>query len=383
MFQKNSIFALTILTGTIIGAGIFAIPYVVSKSGIIPGIFYLLLLGFVVLLIHLFFGEIVLRTKEKHRLPGFAQKYLGNRGKSLATFSDFFGIIGALLAYIIIGGDFLRMILLLFFPVLSELPFLYFNLFFWAILSFFIFLGIKLIARIQFLMNIALFLVIFLIFIFALPEINFQNFVLINPNYFFLPYGVILFSLFGWSAIPEMREILESQKEKKNLKKIIITASVIVFGLYSLFFLAVVGVSGGKTSPEAFQGLLPFLGPQIIILGTLFGFLAIATSFLILGNYLKNVLIYDFKISKYLSILLACGLPLILFLLGFRDFIGVIGFIGTIVGAISGIIIILIFKKAKSLGDRQPEYDLKIPLFLFYFLIIILVLGTLFQLMMK
>lgn len=383
MFQKNSIFALTILTGTIIGAGIFAIPYVVSKSGIIPGIFYLLLLGFVVLLIHLFFGEIVLRTKEKHRLPGFAQKYLGNRGKSLATFSDFFGIIGALLAYIIIGGDFLRMILLLFFPVLSELPFLYFNLFFWAILSFFIFLGIKLIARIQFLMNIALFLVIFLIFIFALPEINFQNFVLINPNYFFLPYGVILFSLFGWSAIPEMREILESQKEKKNLKKIIITASVIVFSLYSLFFLAVVGVSGGKTSPEAFQGLLPFLGPQIIILGTLFGFLAIATSFLILGNYLKNVLIYDFKISKYLSVLLACGLPLILFLLGFRDFIGVIGFIGTIVGAISGIIIILIFKKAKSLGDRQPEYDLKIPLFLLYFLIIILVLGTLFQLMMK
>lgn len=383
MFQKNSIFALTILTGTIIGAGIFAIPYVVSKSGIIPGIFYLLLLGFVVLLIHLFFGEIVLRTKEKHRLPGFAQKYLGNRGKSLATFSDFFGIIGALLAYIIIGGDFLRMILLLFFPVLSELPFLYFNLFFWAILSFFIFLGIKLIARIQFLMNMALFLVIFLIFIFALPEINFQNFVLINPNYFFLPYGVILFSLFGWSAIPEMREILESQKEKKNLKKIIITASVIVFGLYSLFFLAVVGVSGGKTSPEAFQGLLPFLGPQIIILGTLFGFLAIATSFLILGNYLKNVLIYDFKISKYLSILLACGLPLILFLLGFRDFIGVIGFIGTIVGAISGIIIILIFKKAKSLGDRQPEYDLKIPLFLLYFLIIILILGTFFQVMMK
>lgn len=383
MFQKNSIFALTILTGTIIGAGIFAIPYVVSKSGIIPGIFYLLLLGFVVLLIHLFFGEIVLRTKEKHRLPGFAQKYLGNWGKSLATFSDFFGTTGALLAYIIIGGDFLRMILLLFFPVLSELPFLYFNLFFWAILSFFIFLGIKLIARIQFLMNMALFLVIFLIFIFALPEINFQNFVLINPNYFFLPYGVILFSLFGWSAIPEMREILESQKEKKNLKKIIITASVIVFSLYSLFFLAVVGVSGGKTSPEAFQGLLPFLGPQIIILGTLFGFLAIATSFLILGNYLKNVLIYDFKISKYLSILLACGLPLILFLLGFRDFIGVIGFIGTIVGAISGIIIILIFKKAKSLGDRQPEYDLKIPLFLLYFLIIILVLGTLFQLMMK
>ena len=381
MFQKNFILALAVLTGTIIGAGIFGIPYVVSKSGIVPGFFYLLFLGGTVLLIHLFFGEIVLRTKEKHRLPGFAQKYLGNWGKILTFLSAVFGITGALLAFIIIGGDFLKIVLSLLFPILAELPFFYFNLLFWGILSFFIFRGIKLIARAELLMNVALFSVIFLVFAFALPEINFQNFVLINTNYIFLPYGVILFSLIGWSAIPEIKEILGNFKEKKNLKKIITFASIIVVGLYSLFFLVIVGVSGEKTSPEAFQGLLPFLGPQIIILGALFGILAVATSFLVLGNYFKNILKYDFRIPKQASAFIVCGLPLVLFLLGFRDFIGVIGLVGTIIGAIDGIIIILIFSKIKKLGDRQPEYSLKIPLILLYFLIGILALGAISQIL--
>ena len=45
--------AVSIFVGTVIGAGIFGIPYVINKSGIIPGFFYFLILGGVVLLIHL------------------------------------------------------------------------------------------------------------------------------------------------------------------------------------------------------------------------------------------------------------------------------------------------------------------------------------------
>lgn len=104
-----------------------------------------------------------------------------------------------------------------------------------------------------------------------------------------------------------------------------------------------------------------------------------ATSFLVLGNYFKNILKYDFRIPKQASAFIVCGLPLILFLLGFRDFIGVIGLVGTIIGAIDGIIIILIFSKIKKLGDRIPEYSLKIPLILLYFLMGVLVLGAISQ----
>ncbi len=375
MFKKKFPLALATLTGTMIGAGIFGLPYVISKSGIIPGFFYFLILGGAVLLIHLFFGEIILRTKEKHRLVGYAQKYLGRWGKVSITISTIAGLTGALLAYLIIGGDFLKII---FSPFLN-LPSFYFSLIFWLILSYFIFRGIKLIAPTELLMNILFFFIIFLIFCFALPKINLQNFTLFNLKHPFLPYGVILFSLMGIPAISAIGEILKSSEERKKYKKVIISAILIVVIFYFLFIISVIGVSGESTTSEALPGLIPFLGQKIIILGALFGILVLATSFLVLGNYLKNTLFYDYKIPRFLSASFACGLPLILFLIGFRGFIETIGFVGTIIGVIEGVVIILIFKKVKKLGNREPEYSLKTPALLLYFLIAIFILGAISQ----
>lgn len=374
MKDKKFFFAISILLGTIVGAGIFGIPYVIARSGIIPGFFYLLILGGAVLLIHLFFGEIVLRTKEKHRLVGYAQKYLGNWGRVLITISTILGLTGALLAYIILSGDFLKII----FSFLN-LPSFYFSLMFWAILAYFIFRGIKLIAPAELFMNIALFFIIFLIFYFALPKLNLQSFTLINFEHIFLPYGVILFSLIGWMAVPVISETFKDPEERKNLKKVIISAILIVVVLYFLFALATIGISGKNTTPEVFQGLLPYLGQKIVILGALFGIIAIATSFLVLGNYLKNTLFYDYKVPRSLAASFACGLPLILFLVGFRGFIETIGFVGTIIGVIEGVVIVLIFKSIKKLGDRIPEYSLKIPSILLYFLMAIFILGAVSQ----
>lgn len=166
-YNKNFLFALSVLIGTIVGAGIFGIPYVISKSGVLPGFFYFLILGTLVILIHLFFGEIVLRTKEQYRLPGYAQKYLGDWGKILITISTVIGLVGACLSYVIIGGDFLKIILS---PFLNLSNF-YFSLIFWAVISFFILRGIKSIAPAQLLMNIILIFIFFLIFALALPQI--------------------------------------------------------------------------------------------------------------------------------------------------------------------------------------------------------------------
>jgi len=65
--------------------------------------------------------------------------------------------------------------------------------------------------------------------------------------------------------------------------------------------------------------------------------------------------------------------------LGFRSFIATLGFVGTIVGAVEGVIIILIFRKAKGLGNREPECSLKVPSVLLYFLIAILIFGAALQ----
>lgn len=375
MKDKKFFFAISILLGTIVGAGVFGIPYVIAKSGIVPGFFYFFILGGAVLLIHLFFGEIVLRTKGKQRLIGYSQKYLGKWGKLLITIAVILGVTGALLAYLILAGDFLEIL----FSPYTNLTSFYFSLIFGVVLSCFIFRGIKLIAPTELFTNILFFLVIFIIFSFCLPKINFSNLPLFNLPNIFLPYGVILFSLIGWSAIPEITEILKTAEEKKSLKKIIILGTIIVTVFYILFSLGIIGITGGKTSTDALSGLIPFLGGKIIFFGALAGLITLADSFLILGLYLRNTFIYDLKISKNLAFLIACGLPLILFLIGFRSFIGTIGFVGTALGVIEGIIIVLIFKKAKTMSDRQPEYSLKIPSVLLYFLMAIFILGAISQ----
>lgn len=371
--NHSFILALSVLVGTIIGAGIFGIPFVVATSGIVPALFYFLVLGGAVMLLHLFFGEVVLRTEKKARLIGYCEIYLGKPGKIAAVFSTLFGVVGALLAYTIIGGSFLHILL----GEFSGISATWFSVLFWAFLSLFIIRGIQFIARAEFFMNIALFVAVFLIFFFAAPHVQLENFSLINANNLFLPYGVILFALAGWSAIPEIADFFKGRRDKRNLDNLIILAGVITTLLYLVFSLFVVGVSGGATSPDALQGLMPFLGKGVIILGAVFGLVAIAASFLVLGNYLKNSLRYDFHLPYLSSAGIAIIAPLALFLLGFREFVSVLGIVGIVLGVVEGALIVALFVKAKKKGTRQPEYALSIPRFLPFLVVAVLIGGAL------
>ena len=371
--------ALSTLVGTIIGAGIFGLPYVVAKSGIIPGVFYFVFLGGVVMILHLMFGEIALRTKEKHRLIGYAALYLGGWAKKLVTISTVVGIVGALLAYIIIGGDFLYIVLGSFIP-LSNFAF---AIVLWFVLSLFILRGIQTIAKIELLMDIILFVVVGVIFVFVLPHFQLQNFMLFDSLHVFLPYGVVLFSFLGLSAIPEIAELFKHTSEKRSLDNLIVWSSVICGGLFFAFTLFVVGVSGAATSQDALSGLIPFLGEKVVLLGAVFGLVAIAGSFLVLGNYLKNSLRYDYKVPYGISVAVAIFSPILLFLLGLREFIFVIGVVGALVAGLEGSVIALIYRTIKEKGDREPEYSLRIPQPILFGVVALLVVGAFLELSMR
>ena len=229
-------------------------------------------------------------------------------------------------------------------------------------------------------MNIALFLTIGIIFFFAAPHVKFSQFILFDSSNLFLPYGVILFALAGWAAIPEIADFFKKDHEKKQLDNLIVWASLITASLYFLFSLFVVGVSGSGTTPDALQGLEPFLGKGIVVLGAFFGLVAIAASFLVLGNYLKNSLRYDFKLPYLPSAAIAIFTPVILFLLGLREFIVVLGIVGVVIGIVEGTLIVLLYKKAKAKGERIPEYSLRIPRVLLYLVGVVLVGGALAEL---
>lgn len=364
------------MVGTIVGAGIFGIPYVVAISGVGPAIFYFVFLGAVVALLHLFFGEVCLRTSGKHRLVGYAQMYLGSWGKIAATLILLFVLLGTLLAYFILVGDFAQII----FERISLFPVL-FPILFGVVALLFVLSGRRLITKVEFFTNIAFLAAIGFLFLFAVPHLELSNFALpfldgSELSSLFFPFGVFLFAFVGFEAVPEVMSFLRDTNASSSLKKVIIVASLVTGLFFLLFALAVIGVAGMGTSPDAFSGLLPFLGETIISFGAIFGILVIADSFLVLGNYLKNSLRHDFGIPTIPAALLAVGAPLGLFLLGLREFIEVISIVGGVLGAAEGILIVLIFQAAKTKGDRVPEYSIRLPSFVLLFIALLLIGGA-------
>ncbi|MCK4968836.1 MAG: hypothetical protein KAS12_07310, partial [Candidatus Aenigmarchaeota archaeon] len=213
--------AVAILVGTVIGAGIFGLPYAISRIGFIPGIFYLLLLAGIVLVVNFCFTEVVLRTNGHYQMAGYAKKYLGNWGKILLTLSLILGIYSASAAYLAGIGIFLFNI---FQPVIGGSLIIY-SVLFWIIISILIFWGVKFMAKLELVMAIMLILVVGVIFIFAFPHLNANNLATIDLSHWFFPFGVILFALGGATAIPMMQQLL--RKKEILLKKAIIIGLIV------------------------------------------------------------------------------------------------------------------------------------------------------------
>jgi len=347
--------AIAMLVGTIIGAGIFGVPYVVARSGVVIGLVHFAVLTAALLLVHLFFGELTLRTNAHHRLVGYAEQYWGTPGRWLAAASGILGIYGALLAYIILGGSFLHQLIG---QAFGGTPWTY-SVVFAALGALAIAVGLRLIEELEFILTAFLFIALALIFIVGGQRVDTTHWATVNTAHALLPYGAILFSLGGASVIAELRDILRGRE--RRLASAIAWGTLIAAVLTVFFVLVVVGVSGSKTSPEAIAGLAPILGHSIVVLGALLGFLAVATSFLSLGLYISEVFRFDFRIPRLPALLVTMGVPFGVFLLGNPTFTEVIMITGGIFGGLDGLLIALLVLRARTHGDRQPEFTVRLP----------------------
>lgn len=373
--RKLFLYSVSILVGTVVGVGIFGVPFSFAKAGFLTGTLFLIAIGALSLLINLIFGEVVLRTNGIHQFIGYTKIYLGRNLKILAFFAWFLSLFGALLAYIIISGSFLFNIFI------SQI---YVNPFVYSVL-FFIFVASALLAGLKKVVWFELCMVSFFIFItvlifgFGLPRIDAGNLTaFFNKEFWFLPYGVLLFAYAGFSAIPTQMELLGGKGE--ILKKAIWWGSLIPAALYFIFTLSVVGISGDTTSPDVVSGLAQFLDYRIVLLVSVFGLLAITTSFLALGFALIETFRLDYKFKSFYAWAMTVFIPFILFWFGVRNFIEVIALAGSVAVGIDGIILVVLYKKAKKSGQRQPEYSLNFPPWLLNLIIILFAIGAVYAL---
>ncbi|MBU0957705.1 MAG: amino acid permease [Nanoarchaeota archaeon] len=361
--------AVSILVGTVIGAGILGIPYVVSQSGFLIGGIWILVLGGVMLLMNLYLGEIGLRTKKNHQLTGYAEKYLGKTGKRIMFAAAIFGFYAALLAYLIGEGESFSS---LFFGHVNYA--LYFGIGFWLVLTWFIYQGYDALKKGESIGVIVMLLLIVGIAIGFAPDVSMENLSYINYGNLFVPFGVILFALLGFSALPELEKILG--KEKKLMKKAIIWGTLIPVVMYFVFALVVVGFLGIGINEIATLSL----GKFFVVLGIFTMF----TSFLALSFALRDMLMWDYKIPKFKAWIVTAIVPLILYLLimffKFASFSMILSIGGTVSGGLMGILILLMIKNAKKNGDEKPAYEIPYMLGLIVLFILLFVAGIVFDL---
>lgn len=363
--------ALAVIVGTIVGAGIFAIPYAVAKVGFGVGFLYLVGLGLVVLALHVLLGEIVARTKTTFQLSGLAGHYLGRTGKTLMSIAFFVGGYGALLAYVIGTGETLAAI----FGgerVAWSVAFL-------AVGAVFLYRGLKTVKIIELVMTSALFVIVIAFAVWAAPDITVAN--LAEPidwRYLFLPYGVMLFAYYGVSALPVAEAVLHN--DARLFRRAVVIASTIPIVLYTLFAAITVGVTGSDTTPVATVGLGEALGPLVGIMANVFAFFAMATSFLAIGTAISETYEWDFRWNPRFGWAATIAVPLMLFAAGVRDFIGVIGVAGTLAGSLEAILIVLMYWKMQRDADYgMRRFHVRHALALSVILIAVFTVGALYS----
>src|SRR3989338_6100102 len=324
------------LTGTMIGAGILGLPYVFSKSGFLIGMFWILFFGGILIYVKLCMGEVTLRTKGIHQLPGYAKIYLGKNGKRIMFISMVFGIYSALLAYLIREGH----------------------------------KGLK---KVEAYGVLAIIFIVVGIFLWFASEIHYENLSYFNKENFFLPLGVTLFALLGFSSIPELRR--EIKGSEKLLRKAIITGALISIVIYFIFTFSFVGVYGGSVGEVATLSSGRFI--------SLLGAFTMLTSYFVLSFVLKDIFVFDLKKSKTISFVFVSVVPLILYLFvsffKLASFVSVLGIGGVISGGLTGIMILVMSMKAKKKSRLKPSYKMPLNWITVFVLSLIFIIGCIIE----
>ncbi len=358
------------LSGAVIGAGIFGIPYVFSQAGFFTGLVNLLFLGLVFLIVNLYVGEISLRTKGKHQLVGYAEKYLGKKGKTIMLITGMIAVYGAMVAYATAEGEI--------FAALFGVNSLIASLAFIAVMIYIVYQGISSVTKWELFLNAGIIIIALIMFVLCLFNIDPSNLTGFSLSKIFIPYGVIMFAFLGMEAIPDLRETLNSHK--KLLRKSIIYGSLIPLAIYLLFTIGVLGVTGTSTSEVATLELGAQLGTSALYLGNIFAIFAMATSFLVMALALFWVYNIDYKIKPLTTSLLVFIPTIVLTIIKPGSFIQLLAISGAIAGGIQGIMIILMHRKAKIIGKRKPEYEIKSYLILDIIISLVFILGVFFTL---
>lgn len=373
--NKKIISATATLMGAVIGAGLFVFPHFLREGGWLVFLVCLIIFGGGMVLSHLFLAEIILRTKEKKYFTGYVGKYLGERAMKFSFLYLFPGLIGALLVYMLMVGQFLSLLVQ---PWLNISP-LYGSVSLLIVAVLFAFRKEKTFIQGQSRLALCFLIIALTTLGYAFSKINLSSLNAFGKSFPIGLPGIIFFGLTGWNALPMMAKVLATPANKKKMGKIILISFVGIALFYFFFSLALINL-GADIADWSQINYLAISNFYLVKALALIGLIAGVASFFGLGNYLKNSLIVDYHFSRQLAILATVLSPLFLYLLlGSGHLLSLMGIIGAFLGAIQGGIILWMVLRARKTGDRSPEYHLKGSRLTIGYMVFTLVAVTILQ----
>ncbi len=345
---KNFFLPVGLLTGAIIGAGIFSLPYTFKISGLPLGFFYLSLAAIAYSLVHLFYADVIIRTPERHRFVGYVRQYLGEGAGVLAAFLGIVEMLFVLTIYLILsvsftnlvfGGDLILKIII-----------------FWVLGSLGIFMNLRRLALIESAITVGMVGIVAGIFIISLSKIA-PGLLSGAPKDFLsslAPLPPILFALSGRVAISILVDYFRDQGaltgrgvDVSALRRVIVGATTLSAVVYGLFVIGIVSISPVVTE-DAVTGLTTSVAPLILFFIGILGMLSLFSSYIVIGADVKNILQDDARFPVWAAVTAVISAPVFLYFVGFKEFLPLVGFVGGILLSLEGIILTLMWGKANS-----------------------------------
>jgi len=366
--------SVAVMVAATIGAGIFGVPYVMAKAGILVGLVWLVVVAGVLMLENLLLGEIALRMPDNLRFAGIARHILKPRWAHFTNFLLLLSLLGAMIAYLMLGSQFLSNLLSTVLPVNQMVVLIIYFIISAIIIS----RPFSEIERLDVFTVSMLVALIGLLVTLSFSKVHWSFISYSDSKQVFFFFFFLLFALASAGVIPMLEASLTGHK--RELRKIIIIGGLIAAAVTAIFGLVVAGVSAYATTTDAVTGLSVYAGNFVLYLGSLIGLVAMIGIHGLTGNNVKEILVNDYKISPRLSFLIAIILPLLVVISGMFSFIKLLGLIGGVVSGLVGIMIGVMSLRSHHMITRSPEYCLKWDRLWAWVVIIFFAAGGLYEL---
>ncbi len=374
-FYRQYLLPIGLLAGTIIGAGVFALPFVFRVAGLSVGFFWLGVSAVIYIFLHAMYADVILRTIGEHRFVGYAGIYLGKVASALAIVMTVIEMLVVLTIYLVLSLSFTKLLFSAYSdPILLSL--------FWILGSLGIFLSTRRLTILEFWVLWSIVGVIGLIFVFSITRFSFS---LLGNSLFdiqniLLPFGPVLFALSGRVAIPSLVDYIRGLRAnefrvRQLLWSAVLWGTMLPAAVYAVFVIGVLALSP-VVFEDGVSGLLGVVPAWVILCIGVLGLLSLFSSYIVVGLDVKNVLRYDLHFSRLLCCNIVILVPLALYFFGLQSFIQLVGAAGGIFLSLEGFFILLMWQKlpdsSRSLISKNLFSALFVPI-CFILLLIVLV----------